>query len=322
VVKPQQQQFQAMTDDPRPIRADALQGKLHLDQGRLAAKLDALPAQAPIVVMIHGWRYAPGFARDCPHGSILSLDPPSDDPRAVSWPRHLGLDGKAGLGIALGWNAKCDPWRAHLRAGWTGAALAEIVRLVDDLSGRPVQIIAHSMGARVALAALPLITGGRVSRMILLAAAETRSRALAALDSKAGREVEVINVTTRENDLFDACFEWGIHLGLRTSIGQGLGRVLRRARPGWHDLWIDQPHALAALAALGHPLADPPQRICHWSPYLRPGTIALYRALIEGRLPASALPGPRPGRRWSRLILGGGGGGSGWGGSGPAVPVS
>ncbi len=311
-----------MTDDPRPIRADALQGKLHLDQGRLAAKLDALPAQAPIVVMIHGWRYAPGFARDCPHGSILSLDPPSDDPRAVSWPRHLGLDGKAGLGIALGWNAKCDPWRAHLRAGWTGAALAEIVRLVDDLSGRPVQIIAHSMGARVALAALPLITGGRVSRMILLAAAETRSRALAALDSKAGREVEVINVTTRENDLFDACFEWGIHLGLRTSIGQGLGRVLRRARPGWHDLWIDQPHALAALAALGHPLADPPQRICHWSPYLRPGTIALYRALIEGRLPASALPGPRPGRRWSRLILGGGGGGSGWGGSGPAVPVS
>lgn len=308
-----------MTDDPRPIRADALRDGLLLDQGRLAAKLDRLPPEARVMVMIHGWRYAPGFAGDCPHGSILSPDPPTNDPRAVSWPRHLGLDGKAGLGIALGWNAKCAPWRAHLRAGWTGAALAEIVRLVDALSGRPVQIIAHSMGARVALAALPLITSGRISRMILLAAAETRGRALAALDTPAGRGVEVINVTTRENDLFDACFEWGIHLGLRTSIGQGLGS----ARQGWHDLWIDQPHALRALAALGHPLADPPQRICHWSPYLRPGTIALYRALIEGRLPASALPGQRPGRRWSRLILGGGGGGGGggWGGSGPAVPV-
>jgi len=319
LVKTEQQQSQAMTDDPRPIRADALEGELHLDHQRLAAKLDQLPTGAPVVVMIHGWRYAPGFAGDCPHGSILSLDPPTDDPRAVSWPRHLWLDGKAGLGIALGWNARCDPWRAHLRAGWTGAALAEIVRLVDAMLGRPVQIIAHSMGARVALAALPLMKSGRISRMILLAAAETRGRALAALDTKAGRGIEVINVTTRENDLFDACFEWGVHLGLRTSIGQGLGQDLGRARPGWHDLWIDQPHALRALAALGHPLADPPQRICHWSPYLRPGTIALYRALIDGRLPASALPGQRPGRRWSRLILGGGGG---WGGSGPAVPVA
>jgi hypothetical protein len=289
-----------MSDDPRPIRADATATGLRLDRDRLARKLAALPPGAPVVAMVHGWRYAPGFARDCPHGSILSLDPPAGDRRAVSWPRHLGLDGKAGLGIALAWHAKCDPWRAHLRAGWTGATLAEIVRSVDDLSGRPVQIIAHSMGARVALAALPLIRPGQICRMILLAAAEARGRALAELATPAGRAVEVINVTTRENDLFDACFEWGIHMGLKTSIGQGLGR----AHPGWHDLWIDQPGTLAGLAALGHPLSDPPRRICHWSPYLRPGIIALYRALIEGRLAASALPQAEPGRRWSRLLFG------------------
>jgi hypothetical protein len=292
-----------MTDDPRPIRADATERGLVLDRGRLARKLDALPPGAPVVVMIHGWRYAPGFARDCPHGSILSLDPAPEDLRAVSWPRHLGLDGRQGLGIALGWNAKCDPWRAHLRAHRTGADLARIARMVRSLSGRSIQIIAHSMGARVALAALPLLDPGHIDRMILLAAAETRGRTLAALDTPSGQAVEVINVTTRENDLFDACFEWGIHLGLRTSIGQGLGRD----RSGWHDLWIDQPPTLAGLAALGHPMADPPRRICHWSPYLRPGTIALYRALIEGRLSASALPRQRPGRRWSRLILGAGG---------------
>lgn len=289
-----------MIEDPRPHRADATRDALRIDRQRLADRLDQLPPEAPVVVMIHGWRYAPGFARDCPHGSILSLDPPSDDRRAVSWPRHLGLDGKAGLGIALGWDAKCDPWRANLRAGWTGRALAEIAAMVDDLSGRPIQVIAHSMGARVAMAALPHVRPGRISRMILLAAAETRGRTLAMLDTPAGRAVEVINVTTRENDLFDACFEWGIHLGLRSSVGQGLGR----ARPGWHDLWIDQPRTLQALAALGHPLADPPSRICHWSPYLRPGTIALYRALIRGQIPASALPKDRPGRRWSRLIMG------------------
>jgi hypothetical protein len=289
-----------MSDDPRPIRADASSRGLALDRDRLARKLDRLPEGAPVVVMIHGWRYAPGFARDCPHGSILSLDPPADDRRAVSWPRHLGLDGNGGLGIALGWNARCDPWRAHLRAHATGAALAQIAGLVHRQTGRGVQVIAHSMGARVAISALPRIASGQITRMILLAAAETRGQALTALDSPAGRAVEVINVTTRENDLFDACFEWGVHLGLRTSIGQGLGR----ARPGWHDLWIDQPRTLRALAALGHPLADAPRRICHWSPYLRPGTIALYRALIEGRLSARALPPHRPGRRWSRLILG------------------
>jgi hypothetical protein len=291
-----------MTDDPRPIRADAGPLGLAIDGDRLRRKLDRLPTGAPVVVMIHGWRYAPGFARDCPHGSILSMDPPPQDRRAVSWPRHLGLDGTNGLGIALGWNAKCDPWRAHLRAARTGDALARIAHIVHDHSGCPVQVIAHSMGARVALSALHQVVPGHVSQMILLAAAETRGRTLAALATPAGRAVEVINVTTRENDLFDACFEWGIHLGLRTSIGQGLGRT----HSGWHDLWIDQPRTLAGLAMLGHPLADPPRRICHWSPYLRPGTIGLYRALLDGRLKASDLPLPRPGRRWSRLILGGG----------------
>jgi hypothetical protein len=291
-----------MTEDPRPIRADVTATGLRLDRDRLGRKLAVLPSGAPVVAMIHGWRYAPGLVRDCPHGSILSLDPPPADRRAVSWPRHLGLDGTLGLGIALGWNARCDPWRAYRRACGTGAALAEIARIVHDLSGRPLQVIAHSMGARVALAALPLVAPGRIGRMILLAAAESRGKALAALDSPAGRAVEVVNVATRENDLFDACFEWGIHLGLSSSIGQGLGR----SRAGWHDLWIDQPETLAGLARLGHPLATPPRRICHWSPYLRPGTIALYRALLDGRLSPADLPRHRPARRWSRLLLGGG----------------
>jgi hypothetical protein len=290
-----------MPDDPRPIRADVGPRGLILDRDRLARKLAALPEGAPVVAMLHGWRYSPSFPQDCPHGSIMSVDRPDERHRVVSWPRHLGLDGRRGLAIAIGWHAKCDPWRAHSRAGRLGAHLAEIARTVHALSGRPLQVIAHSMGARASLAALPLIEPGQISRMILLAAAETRGRTLAALATPAGQAVEVVNVTTRENDLFDAFFEWGIHLGLGTSIGQGLGRV----HQGWHDLWIDQPRTLAGLAALGHPLTDTPRRVCHWSPYLRPGVIALYRALIEGRLLARELPEPQPGRRWSRLIQGG-----------------
>lgn len=117
-----------MTDDPRPIRAGALGGTLLLEHDRRARKLEALPPAAPVVLMIHGWRYAPGFA-----------------------------------------------------------------------------------------------PAGQINQVILLAAAETRKRALAALASTAGHAVEVVNATT-----------------------------------------------LQGLAQLGPPLADPPHRICHWSPYLRP----------------------------------------------------
>ena len=287
-----------MQQDPTPIRADVTSSGLVMDKGRLTAMLAQLPSGAPVVAMVHGWRYAPGISGDCPHGSILSLDPPAGDRRAISWPRHLRLDGRQGLAIALGWPARCDPWRAHARAATAGVALARIARIVQASSGRPLHVIAHSMGARVALSGLSLATPGQFGRIILLAAAEARGSALAALASPAGRSAQIINVTTRENDLFDACFEWGLHLGLRTSIGQGLGRGHR----GWHDLWIDQPQTRSVLASLGHPLASPPGRICHWSPYLRPGTFPLYRALLDGSLAAGHLPQSRAARRWSRLF--------------------
>jgi pimeloyl-ACP methyl ester carboxylesterase len=286
--------------DPRPLRADVTSHGLVLDEARLERKLAGLPEGAPVVAMIHGWRYGPGLSRDCPHGSILSLDPPPEDRRVISWPRHLRLDGNEGLAIALGWPARCDPWRAHARAAQAGEALARIAQKVSSLSGRPLHVIAHSMGARVALRALSVAAPGQFGRMILLAAAEARGPTLAALASPAGKACDIINVTTRENDLFDAFFEWGLHLGLRTSIGQGLGR----GHPGWHDLWIDQPQTRRVLAQLGHPLAPPPSRICHWSPYLRPGTFSLYRALLDGRLAATDLPLYRPSRRWSRLLTG------------------
>ncbi|WP_225028735.1 hypothetical protein [Xinfangfangia pollutisoli] len=292
-----------MTQDPRPIRADVTPEGLVLDEARLARKLAELPEGAPVVAMVHGWRYAPDLRGDCPHGTILGLDPPGGNRRVVSWPRHLGLDGCQGLAIGLGWQARCGLWTAHRRARLAGAALAEIAERVAHLApGRRLQVIGHSLGARVALNALAAAPPGRFGRLILLAAAETRGFAEAALASPAGRAAEIVNVTTRENDLYDALFEWGVHLGLRTSVGQGLGR----AAPNWRDLWIDHPETRAALAGLGHALPPPPRRICHWSPYLRPGIFALYRALLEGSLPLQALPPPRPARRWSRLFTHGG----------------
>lgn len=283
-----------------PIRADLGPDGLTFDASALARALAALPPGAPVVALVQGYSFAPGLPGLCPHSHILSLDPDPRDGRAISWPRHLGLDGARGLAIGFGWNASGTLWQAHGRARAAGAALAELAARVRQIDpARRLDVVGHSMGARVALAALPLAAPGDLRRLILLAGAEARGTALCALDSPAGRAVQVVNVSTRENDLFDALYEWLIHAGLRTSVGQGLGH---RAPENWRDLWIDHAAGRAGLARLGYPLPAPPGRISHWSPYLRPGLFTLYRALIDGSLPTAALPRHRPARRWSLLV--------------------
>ncbi len=113
--------------------------------------------------------------------------------------------------------------------------------------------------------------------------------------------MQVVNLTTRENDLFDFLFEWLAVAGLDTAIGQGL----RWTPANWLGVQIDQDATLAALIRLGYPLPPPPARINHWSPYLRPGVFTLYRALLDGSLPMAALRAALPtrrDRRWSRLL--------------------
>jgi len=292
-----------MPQTPAPVRVDVTAEGLHLDHGHLARSLQNLPTQSPVVVMIHGYRFTPGIAGHCPHGHILSMNPPSGDRKATSWPRHLGLTGDNGLAIGLGWKARGSVHGAYRRAAAAGRALAELAALIRQIDpARQIDVIGHSLGARVALQALPDAKPGDFRRMILLAAAETRRPARAAMDSPAGRCTQVVNVTTRENDLFDFALEWLVSLGTDTALGQGPGRTL----PHWLDLQIDQKATLGVLDRLGHALPPPPARICHWSPYMRPGIFALYRAMIDGTLPLPALRDALPMRRdarWSRLVF-------------------
>lgn len=282
-----------------PIRVDLGPEALRLDREALASALAALPEGAPVVALIHGFSFMPDLPGQCPHQHILALNPTVADGKAISWPRHLGLDGQKGLALACGWPARGSVWQVNRRAALAGRALADLAALVAELSpGRRLDVLCHSMGARVALSALPHARPGAFGRMILLAAAETRALSEAALASPAGRSVQVVNVTTRENDLFDALFEWLLHGGRRTSVGQGLAK----APPNWRDLWLDRPETLAALAQMGHAVAAPVGRVSHWSPYLRPGVFSVYRALLTGALPLEALPQARPSRRWSRLL--------------------
>ena len=281
----------------------------------LGEALDQLPPGAPVVAMIHGYKFSPRLRRHTPHRHILSLRPGIDCPRVVSWPRHLGFgrgDPGEGLAIAFGWEGRGTIWRAYAEAGRAGRVLAELIGAVHA-AGAPTSILAHSLGARVALAALPHIPSGAVRRTVLLSAAEFTSSARAALDSPAGRHAEIVNITSGENAPFDLLLHGLVrpHRPFDRPVGAGLGG----AGANWLDLPIDRPETRAALAGLGFRIPPPERRFCHWSGYLRPGMFALHRALIRqpGRtslarlraaLPDAPAPsGPAPLRRGPGLPL-------------------
>jgi uncharacterized membrane protein len=263
---------------PTNARIDELEG-----EARLRAALRQARGLRAAVVMVHGYRFCPfSDPAHSPHEHILSFTPTRDCWKAVSWPRHLHV-GRGGLmGISLGWSARASLAQSYAQAADTGAALARIARIVaDERPGLPLHVIAHSLGARVVLSALPLLPAGALSRLILLSGAEYRGRAAAALDTPAGRSVRVLNIASRENLPFDIGFRTAIRPDSWSDLPLSAGLSKRAAN--WIDLRIDCPRHADRLARLGFRLRPPATRVCHWSGYMRPGVFPLYRALLSDR---------------------------------------
>lgn len=260
----------------------------------------------PVLIMLHGYRYSPSQPHNNPHTQILQGGQDHPQTRLQSWPRRMGYGPGTpdrGLCIAFGWEAGGTIWRANREAGRAGLALATLIRQLASLGAGPINIIAHSLGARVALAALPGLDAGTIGRMILLTGAELRSTAEAALLSPAGRSANVLNVISRENDIFDFMYEWLLaphRLGAR-ALGAGL------ASPRCVTAQIDHPDHLTGLRGLGFAIPPATSRMCHWSSYLRTGLFPLYRAFLDPdhSLDLADLRGALPitlTRRWSRLL--------------------
>jgi len=286
-------------------------------EGALGDALALLPPGAPVVIMVHGRGYAPGIRGIDPHQLIFAPRPSRTEPRFLSWPRRLGfaLPGAnrqvaaRGLCIGFGWDGRGDIWRATRNADRTAQMLARLVQMIRRAApGKPVDLIGHSLGARVILGAVPLLARGAVGRVLLLAGADFASRAQAALAAPAGQHAEFFNITSRENDLYDLLFERSLHpLRNVPAIGRGLPHNPASGAGNWLDIQIDNDLTRTRLAALGFSLPPPRLRICHWSVYLRPGIFRLYRALLHDRQ-RLAVPQLRdcldhPGDgRWSRLF--------------------
>lgn len=254
----------------------------------------------PVVIMVHGYKYAPSDPAHCPHEKIFS---DCDQ----GWPKSLGYSKDArdkGLCIAFGWYARGPLWHAHRRAAQLGTELAALISQLRQIApNRPVNVIAHSLGSEIALSALMHLRANSINRMVLLTGASFDSKARHMLSTPAGLTTELFNVTSRENDLFDLAFEHLIaapQLKDR-AIGQGIDA------PNAVNLQLDCDQTLNALERLGLPIARSQRRICHWSAYTRPGVMTLYAQLLRDCdtltqshlarfLPSVTAP------RWSRLV--------------------
>lgn len=255
----------------------------------LVGPLPPTPDGAPIIVMVHGYRFSPTDPAHDPFTHILAPARARPGKGALPWPRHLGFgrgDPMEGLGVGFAWEARGSFWRARREAARAGEALAEVVEgLRAALPGRPVHVVAHSLGARVALRAMRRLPEGALGRVVLLSPAEHRGAARLAMASPAGRRAEVISVRSAENRAFDALLQllvpWPDPV-----VGLGLAGL-----PNWLDLDPCDPRVRERAARLGHPIAARRWRVCHHSSYARPGLMRLYRAFLRepARLPLSAL---------------------------------
>lgn len=294
--------LRAIVEDDRVIAADR--------DAILDAVATLRPGQ-PVTLMVHGYRYSPR-RRAADPGRSLYATGPSQGPD-FSWPRHLGYRSGAapGLAIGLAWDACGTLGAAHRGSGPAGAACAALVTAMRAAAPAVrINAIGHSLGARVILHALARLPSGHLSRTILLAAAAFQADAAAALSGPSGQTTEIVNITSRENDLFDVLAEWALGPGVGRTIGEGLKTPGNPPDPGrpqnWLDLQIDNAEVLRHLRRLGFPVAAAHRRICHWSAYSRPGIFSLYRALLTDRcpLPLTALAAtvrlPQD-PRWSRL---------------------
>ena len=119
-----------------------------------------------------------------------------------------GVKPDEGLCLAVGWEARGSLWRAWVNAAAAGAGLVELITRIRSHSHAPIHVVAHSLGARVVMAAIAALPVNSLGRIIVMAGAEFQSAATHALSTPAGQTAEFINVTSRENDLFDAFVEW------------------------------------------------------------------------------------------------------------------
>lgn len=272
-------------DDP------ATDVRLHIAQA-----IQRLPAQAPVVIMIHGFRYAPEAPFSDPHLTLYSSAANQIGRCLASWTDGMGFSDTGfddGLAVGFGWEAAAHSpsWhpmnmrgfpRIYKNAAVAGERLARVCHWINELApDRTIDLMAHSLGARVALRAVHLHSTN-IGRVILMGAAEYASEADQVMKRLPHPSpLEVFNIRARENVFYDFLFE---ALAPRKKRGDiAIGRGYDGPHHRWLNVATDDASTLQALSVRGVGLGRSQARITHSGFYTRPGMFGFYQSLIRDR---------------------------------------
>lgn len=250
----------------------------------LARRLDAAPDDAPVTALLHGFRYSwrrgdrACDGRNDPHRRLYT-----------AWPAALGFtenDPANGLCIAIAWEARerglSSFATVYRRAAETGRALARIADFIAGRNrGRTLSCFAHSLGARVVIAAMIRARPCAFGKTILLGPAADLDEAETALSAAgdAGGAARILHMDARANRVFDGLFN---AFAPRPAGARPLGHEAPED-PRWIRVVLDDPNVREALAARGAPLSRGPRVMSHSCFYEDPALMALYRDLIRTR---------------------------------------
>lgn len=173
---------------------------------------------------------------------------------------------------------------AYRRAVPAASALAILFdRLGRAAPGRPVNILAHSLGGRVALLAFRASRGVALGRAVLMGPAEFRDKALLALEPHLGSTLEIFNLQAAENRLFDRLFARIIGPKRKDGVlGEGLCVADPLVARHWLDLDMGDMRLVSLLKQRGITLGPRRSFVDHWGFYRRAGALALHAHLLTG----------------------------------------
>lgn len=189
---------------------------------------------------------------------------------------------------ARAWLTSWAKGKAHpYRLAWSLAerAAADLVVMIQNTPG-PVDLVAHSLGTRVALAALWALPAGKVRRAVFFNGAELERNAkakLRAFDARSAlHTAEILNIAVQADDVLRL-------LGATLSgdpDGPCIGRVgLDGAPPNWRDLFLDSlaMRTCAKQRRRWILRGDAPgDFLDHSESYSFPGNVDLVRAWLAG----------------------------------------
>lgn len=248
------------------------------------------PSRVPVIA-VHGFMYDPadkGGAND-PAGFFQEMSGIVGQPvipfawYSAPFGLRLGRPFRSAWQTARAWLGSwtkgfLDPYKyAWTHALAEGERLRQVIRLHDG----PVDIVAHSLGVRVALDAIWGLPAGKVRRVVFFNGAELAENAdqLAPL---LPRDVEVLNFAIST----DRVLEWLGAIFNGQDIAPCIGRVgLPHPQPNWHDLFLDRPEvAVVAMAKRRWTIRayNPADLLGHGESYHFAGNTDLVRAWLAG----------------------------------------